>query len=311
MSRLTANCLLLLAGLVWGLGFVAQETAMDNVGPFQFIALRFCLAALVVWPFALRETKALQRVGQLIAFTPSQWRAIVVVGSVFFGGMAFQQVGLLGTSVTNAGMLTGLYVILVPIIAFTILRERQTLTIWAAAATAFAGVWFLGGGGIGKFTWGDVLMIFCALFWAIHVIIIGRAVGSMGRPVAIACIQFAVCGALGCLGFFIARLIDWSLEPVYSHADLIAAAPEILYAAIIAGGFAFTLQAIGQRYTRAADAAVLLSSESLFAALGGAVILGERLDLYGYLGCALLLAAIVVVSVVAARAEAAKERAVI
>lgn len=306
MSRITANLLLLLAGLVWGLGFVAQETAMEDIGPFQFVALRFLLAALVVAPFAWREFQARKSeldAGSLLG--PRDIVLILAVGTAFFLGMILQQIGLLGTSVTNAGMLTGLYVVLVPILSLALFRERQPMLIWPMSLLAFGGIWFLGGGGLDRFTWGDAFIITCALFWAFHVMIIGKAVRETNLPVLVATLQFALCGCLAAIGFVIAQSVGWSLEPAFSQASLLAAAPEVLYSAIFAGGLAFTLQAIGQRYTGPAVAAVLLSSESLFAAAGGAILLGERLDWMGYLGCAMLFTAIVLISVADARKEEA------
>ena len=296
MSRLTANSLLLLAGLVWGLGFVAQETAMDDIGPFQFVGLRFLLAALVVAPFAFSEMRKVRQTGEQPHLTGRDWLLMILVGCVFFVGMALQQIGLLATTVTNAGMLTGLYVVLVPLIAWSILRQPQPRLIAVCAFIAFIGTWLLGGGSLDGFNWGDLLVIISALFWAAHVLLIGKTVSGLGRPVVIAATQFAVCGTLGMIGFAICRLTGVPFEPPLSSETLLAAGPELLYTAIFAGGLAFTLQAIGQRYTRPADAAILLSSEALFAAIGGAVLLAERLQPIGYLGCALLFGAIITVS---------------
>lgn len=306
MTRLSANLLLLLVGLTWGLGFVAQATAMEHIGPFLFVALRFCIAAAVVVPFAWFEWR--RRGDDAPQFTEAL-RGGCIMGALFFSGMIFQQVGLLTTSVTNAGMLTGLYVVLVPLIAFAVLREAQPGIVWTCAALAFAGVWLLGGGTLGGFALGDFLMLICALFWAMHVLAVGKIVREVNLPVVLATLQFAVTGLCGLIGFIIVRWIDWSLEPAVSTTAVLSAAPEILYAAIVAGGFAFTLQVIGQRYTRPADAAILLSSEALFAALGGAILLADRLSLTGYLGCAMLFAAIVIVSVNAAKRDEAVAQA--
>lgn len=304
MSRLTANLLLLLAGFVWGLGFVAQETAMGDIGPFQFVGFRFALATIVVGPFALLETRKLKQQGTYVPFTRSQKLALWGVGSVFFGMMIFQQVGLLTTSVTNAGMLTGLYVILVPIIALGLLRERQTFIIWPASLMALCGIWLLGGGGFDRFTLGDGLVVVGAAFAAIQVIMVGKLSGWLQRPVAMATSQFAICGLFSLIGFVLSHFVHWDIEPSFHLPRLINALPEIVYAACVAGGLAFTLQAIAQRHTSAADAAILLSSEALFAALGGAILLGERLDWLGYLGCFLMLAAITCVAVASARFDA-------
>ncbi len=296
MSRSLANALLLLAGLVWGMGFVAQQSAMDSVGPMLFIGLRFVLAAIVVSPFAFFERRVDRQAGQL---TMAQCFQVLLVGVVFFTAMSLQQVGLLNTSVTNAGFLTGLYVVIVPILVLIVLRERQHWIVWPAALASLLGIYLLGGASLSGLTWGDGLVIACAGFWAIQVTMIGKTVQRLGRPVQIATVQFAVCGLLGLAGHvvFMSLPLTRSLEPAFALEAIRNAALEIFYAAVFAGGLAFSLQAIGQRYTREADAAILLSSEALFAGLFGAWLLKERLGPIGYIGCAIIFAAILAVQV--------------
>lgn len=293
MSPIAANALLLLAGLLWGGGFVAQRTAMDDIGPFVFMACRFGLAGLAIVPLVVWEA---QRKGEALIPQTAHLLPAVWVGLAFFAAMALQQVGILGTSVTNAGMLTGLYVMLTPLLAFALMRDSIHWLVWPCSVLAFAGIWLLGGGGIDQLTWGDWLVILCAVFAALHVIAMGRAVKGLRRPALVACLQFAISGALALAGYAIARLAGWSAEPAVDPALLAAAAPEILYAALFAGAIAFTIMAICQQHTSASIAAVLMSSEALFAALGGALFLTERLDLLGYIGCALLFMAIAVTS---------------
>ena len=289
MSPRVANLLLLLAGATWGMGFVAQQTAMEDMGPFLFIGFRFFLAALVVLPFAIREYLKIDGV-----LSWQQLSRLVPVGVVFFLAMALQQVGLLVTTVTNAGFLTALYVVFVPLILFFVLREAQALIIWPASFVAIAGIYLLSGGDIDSFSWGDWLVIVCAIFWAVHVILVGKIVVASGTPVIMATLQFFICSVLGFAGHFLAPYLG-IFEPAASIAVIKAASLEILYAGVLAGGFAFTLQAIGQQYTSQAAAAILLSSESLFAALFGAWILGERLGYTGYIGCGLIFAALLMV----------------
>ena len=303
MNRFTANFLLLLGGLVWGFGFVAQATAMENIGPFQFLASRFLLATVVMLPFCWWEWQRLKTSSDAVFPFSQTFRASILVGIIFFVMMALQQVGILGTSVTNAGMLTGLYVILTPILMVVFWSERAKTHVWIASAIALLGIWFLGGGGLDKFTWGDGLIIICAIFSALQVIAISLAVEKAKLPVAVATTQFAVCGVFGLIGFVVARMANWSLEPEFSTITFFAAAPEVLYASVVAGAFAFTLQAIAQRYTTASAAAVLLASEAVFAAIGGALVLDERLDFLGYAGCLLLFSAIVLVSYLSSQSQ--------
>lgn len=287
MSRSQANTLLLIAGAMWGMGFVAQSTAMESIGPFLFIGLRFSVAGLAMLPFALRE--ATQAATPLSA---RNWRIFSLVGILLFGGMAAQQVGLMTTTVTNSGFLTGLYVVMVPFLGVILFRQWPHWIVWPATLSALAGIWLLSGGHAVSFVTGDWLTILCAAFWALQVVFIARAAARTGRPVTLAVVQFAVTAA-------IALAIALITEPIFL-AEIARALPEILYAGIFSGGIAFTLQIVGQRYTTAPQAALFLSTEAVFAALFGAIFLGERLPPAGLAGCALILSAILLVEIVPA-----------
>lgn len=291
MSRLAANSLLLLAALIWGSAFVGQTTAMEHLGPLAFTGIRFLLAALVVLPFALIEGRRARALalpaGRL---SPGQVARFTLLGAVFFIGITLQQYGLLSTTVTNAGFLTAVYVVLTPVIGLLAFAERPHAVVWPASATTLAGIWLLGGGALGTLGTGDLLMLVSAVFWALQVCLIGRFAADSGRPFALSAWQFAVVGVAG----LVAGL---ALEEI-PLAAVVAAWPELLYTGIVSGGLGFTLQALGQRWTRSADAAILLSSEALFAALFGALLLGERLTPLGLAGCVLILAGILAVQLV-------------
>lgn len=290
MTRLQANLLLLLAGAMWGMGFVAQSTAMAAIGPFLFIGLRFLIATISMLPFALREAA--------MAKTPlgrGDWRAFGLVGLLLFGGMAAQQTGLLTTSVTNSGFLTGLYVVMVPFFAVIMFRQWPNPVVWPAAALALAGIWLLSGGDVVALKSGDWLTILCAAFWALQVIFIARHAATTGRPVTLAVTQFAICAVAG-------LAVALTAEPI-AFEMVRAALPELLYAGIFSGGIAFTLQVVGQRYTTAPQAAIFLSTEAVFAALFGAIFLGERVPPAGLVGCGLIFAAILLVELLPAIRE--------
>lgn len=282
MTRPAANLLLLLAGAIWGMGFVAQSTAMEAVGPLLFIALRFLIAAVFIAPFAWFEARRAPARLQLREATGFSY-----VGLALFSGMVLQQYGLLYTSVTNSGFLTGLYVVMVPILTLIVLKARPHPLVWPAVAMTFTGIWLLAGGTLTALNRGDALTIACAVMWALQVILIARYSTESGRPVGLALIQFAVCAILGSVAAL-------TLEPVRWTA-ILQAAPEILFAGIFSSGIAFTLQVIGQRYTTAPQAAIFLSTESIFAAIFGGLILGETIPMVGYLGGALIFAAILLV----------------
>lgn len=281
MTRSFANLTLLFAAFIWGSAFVAQATAMQDIGPFLFTGLRFMLAAAAILPFALREHRRGGPVDR------SDRGPILLTGLIFFCGGVLQQIGIQYTSVTNAGFLTGIYVVIVPFTSWALFRSAPHAIVWPAALISVAGIFLLSGGGLVPLGFGDLLIITGSVFWALQVALLGLLVGRTGRPVSIAFVQFAVGGVLG-------LAIAPFVEPI--EVDAIAAAGvEILYAGLLSGGFAYTLQAIGQRWTPPADAAVILSSEALFAAVAGAVLLGDRLTPAGLAGAALIMAAILLV----------------
>ena len=285
MTRTVANLLLLLVGAVWGFTFIAQSEAMDDLGPFLFIAARFSVAALVLLPFALFESSRARK-----PLTGEQRGIHLGIGVILFFGMALQQVGLLTTTVTNSGFLTSLYVVLVPVLGVVILRQWPHPIVWPCALLAIAGIYLLSGGALARLVVGDLYTIACAAVWALHVLCIGRFAQAIGRPFALATTQLAVAAVLGLAIALVTEPIAW--------APIRAAAWEILFAAVLGSSFAFTLQIIGQRYTTAPQAAIFLSSESLFAAAFGALLLGERVGLTGLAGCGLIFVAMLLVEVV-------------
>lgn len=285
MNRIQANLLLLLSGAIWGAGFVAQSTAMDEVDPLWFTAMKFALAALVVAPLAFFETRKASA-----PLPKATIRNFMLIGVVLFFGAITQQMGLLTTTVTNSGFLTGLYVVFVPLLTVVFLRRRPHWIIWPAAAMALFGIFLLSGGSLAGLNNGDLLTILCAVFWAIQMMLVGIFAGSTGRPMMLSLVQFAVCAA-------ISAVLALFLEPL-SLTSINNALPEILYAGILSSGVAFTCQVVGQRYTTAPQAAIFLSSEALFAALFGMLLLGETITSIGYVGCAIIFAAMLLVELV-------------
>jgi len=282
MTRVQANLLLLLAAAIWGGGFVAQSTAMHAIGPFWFIGLRFVVATVVVLPFALLEGRKAKT-----PMKPQHMRSFILIGLALFGGAATQQIGLQTTTVTNSSFITGLYVVFVPLIAVVFLRKPPHWIIWPASLMALAGIYLLSGGALSSLSTGDMLTVVCAVFWATQITLAGLAVNDSGRPLALSAVQFAVTAVAG-LAFAIAR------EPIGIEA-IRAALGEILYVGIFSSGLAFALQVIGQRYTTSSQAAIFLSSEALFGAGLGALLLGETISPVGYVGCALMFSAMLLV----------------
>jgi drug/metabolite transporter (DMT)-like permease len=281
MTQRQAELLLLLAAAIWGLSFVAQKTAMSSIGPMTFIAARAVTAALVLLPFALYEQRNTSR-----SVEPRFWTLVVASGVVFLFASAFQQFGLLTASVTNAGFLTSLYVVLVPVLTWFIFQQAPAWPVWVAVGLCCAGTWLLSGADALSLSSGDMLVTICAVFWALHVIVTGAA-AHHGRPFLFTAAQFFVVGVVAMAGALATETI--------SPAMLYAAWPEIAYVGVLSSALTFSLLVIALRHTKPVKAAILLSTENVFAALGAAVVLGERLASINWTGAALIVAAILLV----------------
>lgn len=290
MSRPIAVLLLVIATAIWGLAFVAQKSAMDHLGPLSFSGARFLLGGVVLLPFAFAELR--RRQVRLADFTPRRWVMIGLLCAVFLLGSVLQQYGLVLTSVTNSGFLTALYVLFVPLIAFVAIRAMPHPIIYIGAPLALVGIFYLNGGHLAALNFGDVLVIISAVFWGGHVFLVGLLSRATALPVTLSAITFIGTG-LVCLAFGL---------PIEAPAleGFGAIWVQIAYTGLLSTGLAFTLQAIAQQHVPAANAAIVLSAESLFAALGGALILGERLSPVGYAGAALIFFAIILVEAVPA-----------
>jgi len=296
MTRGVANALLLIAALIWGTTFVAQQLGMAGVGPLIYTGVRFLLGALVILPLALREHARLADRG--IRLERSDLLAACGLGVLLCLGVVLQQIGIAGTSVSNAGFLTALYVPLVPLLGWIVHRQIPHLSLWPAAIGCFAGTFLLSGGTFTAFNAGDLWVISSTLFWAAHVLWVGHVAARKGTPILVAFTQFVVCGLLATSAALV--LEDTTL------VGLQTALPTILYGGLLSVGIGFTLQVVAQRHTRPAEAAILLSSEVLFAALAGALYLGERLAPIQLAGGFLIFACIVGVQILPRPREVAQ-----
>jgi drug/metabolite transporter (DMT)-like permease len=282
MSRPAASLLLLVCTMFWGFAFIAQKSALDDMGPLTFAGVRYLIGGLLILPLALREYR---RSG--IRLTGRQWVAILAMSTAFFIGSWMQNAGLATTTATNGGFLTGLYVFFVPILGFLLFRTRPHPIVFIGVPLALIGIYFLNGGGLQSFNGGDWIITVSAIFWAMHVILLGYVAKLTGLPIFVSAVSFLFAGVL-------ASVIALGTEA--PTLDGISAGwMEIGYAAVFSTAISFTFQAIGQQHVPPANAAIILSAESLFAALGGALILGERLPAIGYAGAALIFGAIILV----------------
>jgi drug/metabolite transporter (DMT)-like permease len=282
MNRLRADALLLLSAIIWGTGFVAQKAGNESIGPITFVGARFLLSAIALLPLALYEARKSKD-----ALTRSDVKLASIVGVILFAGSWLQQTGLLTTTATNGGFLTALYVVLVPFVAWLLTRERIRPFVLIAGAVCIAGAWLLTEDGQAR-TWrpGDALLLVADIAWAFSIALSSMFLMRTNRPFFLSFVQYAITAALG-LG---AALIF----ETPTQAGLEAAMVPILYAGLISGGLAFTLQFIALRYTPSSEAALILSLESVFAFFAGAMLLGERLSLTALTGCALILLGVVI-----------------
>lgn len=290
MRRLHADLLLLVAAAIWGFAFLFQKSAMQHVGPVLFVAARAAVASLALLPLALVEMRS--------QATPesSRWREVVAAalpaGIAFFTGAVLQQWGLVTASVTNTGFLTALYVVVTPFIAWALLAKRPAPLVWLAVIVSFAGTWLLGGGTLAAFSKGDALVALSAVFWALHVVLVGRA-AKVARPVAFTMLQFVTVAILGAtLASFIGSV---------SIDRLADAWVEIAYVGLLSSALTFTLFSIALRYTEPSEASIIVSTETLFAAFGAWLFLGERLPPIAWFGAGMILTSTLIVQLAGSR----------
>ena len=284
-----ADALMILTALIWGSTFIAQTLGMDHIGPFLYTGLRFLLGALAILPLVLlTKPQGQVPLDGAGGFGRSMLGGSVLLGLVLTIGINLQQIGLLFTSVTNSGFITGLYVILVPVFGL-FLGTRTGPGTWIGAVLALVGMLLLSVTENYRVAAGDWLQLLGAACWAVHVLLIG----SLARrfdPIRVAFVQFVVCAV-------ISLLIAIAVEDVL-WANIVLALPSILYGGLLAVGVGFTLQVVAQKDAITSHAAVILSLEAVFAALFAWLILDEQIGLRGFVGCCLMLAGMLVAQLV-------------
>jgi len=288
MSRLRANLILMLAAMIWGSAFVAQQVGTGTLGTISFTGARFLVGGLVVLPFAFMQFRKVH--ANEHRFVANDWYLLILIGLVLGTAAMLQQHGILRTTVTNAGFLTALYVPMVPVIGLVLLRRRVHWVVWPSSIGCFIGTYIMSGAADVDLRVGDCWVIGSTLFWAVHVLLVGYAASRTRAPLVVATSQFLVCGVFG---LTLGAAVEHPQLP-----DFTSALFGIGYVGVFSVGMAFTLQVVGQRYTQAADAAIILSSETVFAACAGYIFLGERLSLFQMSGAVLILVGIMAVELV-------------
>jgi drug/metabolite transporter (DMT)-like permease len=278
-QHLKSDLLFLLSATIWGFAFVAQRMGMDHVGPFTFNGIRFLLGALVLVPFIYRS-----RNSQPAKDDGSRVHAsrLLLYGSLagmaIFAGASLQQVGLVYTTAGKAGFITGLYVVIVPIMGLLWGQQTNAGT-WGGALMAAAGMYLLSVNEDFSISFGDLLELIGAVLWACHIHLIGW-LSPKTDSLRLAFVQFLVCA--------VASLVTAVLFETTSMTAVAAAAMPILYGGALSVGVAYTLQVVAQRHAHPAHAAILLSLEAVFAAIGGWLILGEVMSARAMVGCLLM-----------------------
>jgi len=280
MKKVISFICLIVCTLIWGTTFIAQDKGMDNIGPFTFNAVRFLVGFLVVVPFALFfEVKKIKK--QVFQNKEKFYKSIIPVGIFLFLGTAFQQASLFYTNIANSSFFTVFYVPMVPIIIYFLFSKKMHWSIWPSSIFCVIGVYFLSDFNDSNVRFGDSLVIIGALFWALHIIYIGKIIENFNLPFFIALSQNIIVAVFSFILVIIFEEINFSNIKLEMF--------EILYAGVLSGGVAFALQIFGQRNIPSAPAAIIMSLESVFATIAAWFVLNQILSFNNILGCFLIL----------------------
>ncbi|MDR1572577.1 MAG: DMT family transporter [Clostridiales Family XIII bacterium] len=312
-NSLKSTLILTLTAMIWGFAFTAQRSSMEHVGPFFFTGVRSLLGALTLVAFMMLQSGARRasaggggaggpRPGGILRAGTAESAALLkgglACGLVLFAGSNFQQVGLVFTTASKTGFITALYIILVPVFGI-FLKHRTRWNTWAGVLLAAVGLYCLCLTESLSIAPGDLIVLFGAAFWALHILVIDYFVRRVDA-IRLSCAQFVVCGALSLIAMPFADQY-FSQAPALALQNIAAALPAILYTGILSSGVGFTLQAVGQRYANPSAASIIMSTEAVFGVIGGFLLLNERLTPREMLGCALMFAAVMLAQLPARR----------
>lgn len=283
-QELKSALILLLTAAIWGFAFVAQRVGMDYIGPFTFNGIRFFLGCLSLLPVLFYYHKKSNEEENKEKEIKYAIKSGISLGCVLFIAVSLQQIGLIYTSAGKAGFITSLYIVLVPIFGL-FLKQRIHNTTWIGVFISAIGLYFLSINESLSIELGDFLVLIGSFFWAIHILLVDKYVKNI-NPVLLSFIQFATCSVLS-------MIVAIIFEDINITAISKVTVP-LLYGGIMSSGIAYTLQAVGQKHAKPSHAAIAMSMESVFASIGGILILQEKLPLRGYIGCALILAGMLV-----------------
>lgn len=280
LIKFKSDFILIFVAVIWGLAFVAQRIGMDYIGPFTFNGIRFALGSLSLLPiiFLTRSKTSAGNNDELI-------KSGIISGIFLFCGISFQQVGLVYTTAGKAGFITGLYVIIVPFLALFFKQETPSSGTWIGAVLASIGMYFLSVTQGLDMNHGDLLIFFSAICFAFHLIIIGKF-SNRFNAVQLSLVQCVVCTVLSLL---VAAVFE-----TFILSNILSASIPLIYGGVLSVGVAYSLQIYGQKNSVASHAAIILSLESVVAAIGGWIILNEIFSGRAIFGCTLMLAGILI-----------------
>lgn len=279
MKERNAAMLLLLTSLIWGLSFVAQSVSSESIGPFTFNSIRFLIGAIVLIPFAL---PAIRRECKASGYWKKTLKGGIICGICLASAAVIQQIGIAESGAGKGGFITSLYIIIVPFLSVVFGKKVEKKT-WIAGIVAIAGMYLLCIGDSSGFSRGDIFLLICALFFSFHIM----AIDSVGRDVdgmTLSMFQFLTAGIVTLPGM---------LAEGPSFSAVLSAWLPIFYAGAFSCGVAYTLQVVGQKYVRPQHAVLLLSLESVWAAVGGALMLSERMTGREMAGCLIVFSAVI------------------
>ncbi len=278
-KRYLSEFALLITAIIWGFAFVAQSSGMNHVGPYLFNGARFLLGATVLIPVLFFFQSRKKSIPTKSIETPSNnktmWIGGLCMGAILFIGASLQQIGIQHTYVANAGFITSLYIIFVPILGLFI-GQRTRIQTWIGGFAALIGLFLLSVTDQFQISYGDLLQLAGAVFWALHILVIAHFSPKVDA-LKLCIIQFYICG-------FASLITALFLEEI-NLSSLLSVLPEILYLGVLSTSIAYTFQVIAQKHVAPANAAVIFSLESVFALLGGWFILSETLSTRDLIGC--------------------------
>ena len=277
-----AEILLVFAALIWGFAFSVQRIGAQFLGSFSFNGIRFILGSISLVPLILYRNNEQKKAGVGGDSFRELLKGGFVCGVLVFFGANLQQLGIEQTTAGKAGFITGLYIVLVPLIGI-FFGKRFSFVLWVSVILAAVGLYFLSVTEHLTIERGDLLVLIGSLFWAFHILALDHFTKKVDT-IKLASLQFATCGILCSITAGFTETISWGA--VYS------ALPTLLYGGFASVGIAYTLQAVAQKHTSPVQAALILSLETVFSAVGGFLILGELMTARMLLGCVLIFAGI-------------------